>query len=111
MLKIKTNNEEDLTFIFLTPSPHQDRDTFKEKLSDLINALRSISQTQSADTVASLDTGAGFRPPTLSMTEIKARQTLLQRDFQLAKLHKDLVRSGQLSEEEFWETRSVWTWK
>ncbi|KAJ3101341.1 RNA polymerase II transcription factor B subunit 1 [Phlyctochytrium planicorne] len=41
----------------------------------------------------------------MSQADIQVRQTLLTKNKELGKLHKDLVLSGLLSEEEFWQNR------
>eukprot|EP00158_Paraphelidium_tribonemae_P008845 Partr_v1_DN28705_c1_g1_i1_m62234 len=83
--------------------PHAERDSFKDALAVLINAHRTGSEPP-LDSLMDHSSTPGHHPPP-PMEEIKARQALLQKYPAIARLHRDLVRGRQLTEEDFWLTR------
>lgn len=83
------------------------RDEFKEKIAFMINQVRIDASSSTMVAKESL----GKEPVKIDMEELKARQKILSSDLSTRKLHKDLVMTGYLTEEEFWDTRQDLFWR
>ncbi|KAI8926635.1 hypothetical protein BC831DRAFT_455499 [Entophlyctis helioformis] len=102
---------------FAGPSALADRDRVKDILAQRLGGLLSApaSAPASAPTsapasrpatpAAAAASGTAASRIVLTALDIQARQALLARDKHLARLHKELVMGGLVSEQEFWDTR------
>eukprot|EP00842_Homolaphlyctis_polyrhiza_P004759 jgi/Hompol1/5284/HPOL_002645-RA len=92
MLVQVPNGPDSVSFTFDGPNPENDREQIKDAISKRLAAALS-QQQQSQNTAA------------LRVQDLEARSTLLSRNKELARLHKDLVMGGLIGEEDFWNTR------
>ncbi|KAJ1345399.1 hypothetical protein BSLG_000912 [Batrachochytrium salamandrivorans] len=98
-----------------------DRDRIKDIIATRIAANRQMAGLASASTASaavhpisdatprsvsavSTPTSASHKTA-LTVQDIQARQTLLSRNKDLAKIHKEIVMGGLISEQDFWSTR------
>ena len=65
-------------------------------------------KTFSAGRIGQLTTSAHIIYPLQASAELEAKRALLQKDESLYQMYKDLVMSGIISAEEFWNNRQVW---
>ncbi|KAI8848363.1 hypothetical protein BC829DRAFT_394293 [Chytridium lagenaria] len=88
--------ETNYNFLFIGKDPMKDRERVKEVLSLEISKNRIANGGVTADVPG---------VSTITSQDIQIRQSLLTKDKELAKLHKELVMSGIIGEEEFWINR------
>ncbi|TIA99429.1 hypothetical protein E3P92_02406 [Wallemia ichthyophaga] len=102
--------QQSLTFTFIHPTNAlSEREAAKEQLTQAIagNRARASSQIDrqvsgSAGTSATTSPHPGLG---LSKVDLEIRKKVLVKDPQLAKLHRDLVIGGVITEDEFWQGR------
>lgn len=99
-----TDPQQSLTFTFSHPTNAlSERELVKEQLTQAIAANRARTSQQIDRQLSNTSTsspGLGF-----SKDDLEIRKKVLVKDPQLAKLHRDLVIAGVISEDEFWQGR------
>lgn len=113
--------------MFTSPQASGEREVFKTELTMMISENRSNSsaqqqKVQQQDGVAngtprsfpavsratSVSSGrASSLGPSGAPDDLQLRRKVLVKNADLAKLHRELVLSGQITEAEFWEGREV----
>ncbi|TIA87502.1 hypothetical protein E3P99_03142 [Wallemia hederae] len=105
-LKVDVNEpQQSLTFTFAHPTNAlSEREAVKEKLTQAIAANRARTSNQIGKDVDSQQSRAS---PGLGLSkeDLEIRKKVLVKDPALAKLHRDLVISGVISENDFWQGR------
>ena len=98
MLKLAVGDSS-FTFAFTGDLAIANRDSIKDQIA---LAIAKNNGSNSASLATPLQKRVG-----LTALDVQARQSLLARDKALAQLHKGLVMTGIISEEEFWQRRKV----
>lgn len=102
-MKNLTSDANGHLFLFVGDDCIQKREEAKQFLSrKLAECKRSLPET--AVISSEMDT-ANVAAKRMSVEEIKTRASLLAKDKVLFRLHKDLVMSKLMTEDEFWENR------
>ncbi|KAJ8322704.1 hypothetical protein BDV3_006971 [Batrachochytrium dendrobatidis] len=98
--------ETNHNFSFPNPATAEsDRDHIKDYLATRIAAVRQRSATPASAKPTSLPRTASATTSSLTLQDLQARQALLSKNKDLAKLHKEIVIGGLISEQDFWNTR------
>ncbi len=122
-------NDAGHTFMFTAPqaTASAEREVFKRELTMMISENRSNSSAQQqrvhqqenivpgtpknfpgVSRATSVSSGrASSLGPAGAPDDLQLRKKVLVKNSELAKLHRDLVLSGQITEAEFWEGREV----
>lgn len=131
-----SDDENGHTFMFTSPNAFAERETFKKELTNIVGANRAVqavtpsappqstpatpmgrssrAQTTLTPNTASTSravsvASSGRGSPTAVGTpeDFAVRKKVLLKNAELARLHKELVMTGQITEVEFWEGREV----
>ncbi|KAJ3086843.1 RNA polymerase II transcription factor B subunit 1 [Quaeritorhiza haematococci] len=110
LLKITTwaqgsTPETSYNFTFTSSSAAAEREKVKDRLAEVIGQQRGSTPVSRPSSPAVSTGGGSSGRGVLSQQEIQARQTLLSKNKELAKLHRQLVIGGVITEEDFWENR------
>ncbi|KLO05745.1 hypothetical protein SCHPADRAFT_910823 [Schizopora paradoxa] len=119
-------NDAGHTFMFTSPQASAEREVFKTELTMMISENRSNSSAQQQKVQQQHDGAANGTPrsfpavsratsvssgrasslgPSGAPDDLQLRRKVLVKNADLAKLHRELVLSGQITEAEFWEGR------
>ncbi|KAK9729663.1 RNA polymerase II transcription factor B subunit 1 [Basidiobolus ranarum] len=114
MLKLTVSDkgvELSYTFNFVSQNARTDREQIKDKITEILarvltaTDLNTLPKPTGASDSSSASSVQPQTRPAVSAIDLKIRQNLLSRNEELGKLHQQLVVSGHISQEEFWETR------
>jgi len=102
-------SKQDYTFTFTSPSASDDRNLLKDAVSSILASELSKKNSSSniSNNNVNINNTALSSNGLLTNEQIMARANILSKDKSLQKLHYELVNSGTISEEEFWENRQV----
>lgn len=103
-MNLATSNKILLKLTIQTPPT----DTQKHPESNHTFTFETLISREDAKNKIAVNLSRAKEPPqALSQEDMLARQSLLSRDKNLSRLHKDMVISSIMGEEEFWKGRQV----
>lgn len=123
-------NDAGHTFMFTSPEANADREVFKRELTNIIGvnrsnaanvengaisakavvqpAQRAVANAATASRANSVSSNDRMSvAPSGPIDDFHIRKKVLMKSPELATLHRELVMSGQITENEFWEGREV----
>ena len=121
-------NDAGHTFMFTSPQANADREMFKTEITKIISLNRNtsasvdngaVSAKALASSIQRAATSSVSRATSVSsndrmsiapsglMDDYHIRKKVLMKSPELATLHRELVMTGQITENEFWEGREV----
>ncbi|KAI8868893.1 hypothetical protein GQ42DRAFT_163816 [Ramicandelaber brevisporus] len=88
----------------------EQRDSFKNELALILQTQKTPESASGAAAVVTQPKGGtktdvSNKEPAISHRELELRASLLSKDPELARLHRELVGAGILTEEQFWRVR------